>query len=114
MKIQDLPKDIQKLALANQAVQGNCENLLLAVGNDKKEGNFTWDATSEGYDFWEYVSQGRFVEAREFLPKSPIENIVYTESEVIRLLQQYRFDLSSGKTPTIGDTVKEWFEQNKK
>ena len=39
---------------------------------------------------------------------------IYSEEEVIRFLQKYRFDLSSGKTPNIGDTTKEWFEQFKK
>lgn len=39
---------------------------------------------------------------------------MYSEEEVIRLLQKYRFDLSSGTTPIIGDTVPGWFEQFKK
>jgi len=39
---------------------------------------------------------------------------MYTEEEVIILLQKYRFDLSSGKTPTLGDTTKYWFKQFKK
>jgi hypothetical protein len=39
---------------------------------------------------------------------------MYSEEEVIRFLQKYRFDLSSGKTPNIGDTAKEWFVQFKK
>jgi hypothetical protein len=39
---------------------------------------------------------------------------MYSEEEVIELLQKYRFDLSSGKTANIGDTTKFWFEQFKK
>ena len=39
---------------------------------------------------------------------------LYSEEEVIILLQTYRFDLSAGKTPSIGDTTGDWFEQNKK
>jgi hypothetical protein len=39
---------------------------------------------------------------------------MYSEEEVIILLQKYRFDLSSGKTPTLGDTTKYWFKQFKK
>jgi hypothetical protein len=38
----------------------------------------------------------------------------YSEEEVIILLQKYRLDLSSGKTPILGDTTKFWFEQYKK
>jgi hypothetical protein len=35
---------------------------------------------------------------------------MYSEEEVINLLQKYRYDLSSGKTPNIGDTTKYWFK----
>jgi hypothetical protein len=38
----------------------------------------------------------------------------YSEEEVIVLLQKYRLDLSSGKTPNLGDTTKHWFEQFRK
>ena len=38
----------------------------------------------------------------------------YSKEEIIYFLQQYRFDLSSGKTPYIGDTTKDWFKQFKK
>lgn len=39
---------------------------------------------------------------------------MYSEEEVISFLQQYRYDLSSKKTPNLGDTTKQWFEQFKK
>jgi hypothetical protein len=39
---------------------------------------------------------------------------MFSNEEVIILLQKYRFDLSSGETPTLGDTTKYWFEQFKK
>jgi hypothetical protein len=39
---------------------------------------------------------------------------MYSEEEVIELLQKYRYDLSSGKTSNIGDTTKFWFAQIKK
>jgi hypothetical protein len=45
--------------------------------------------------------------------KIPAEKM-YSEEEVIKLLQKYRYDLSSGTTPNIGDTTKFWFDQNKK
>ena len=38
----------------------------------------------------------------------------YSEEEVIVLLQKYRLDLSSGKTPNLGDTTRYWFEQFRK
>ena len=39
---------------------------------------------------------------------------MYSEEEVIVLLQKYRLDLSSGKTPNLGDTTKQWLEQFRK
>ena len=36
---------------------------------------------------------------------------MYSKEEVIELLQKYRLDLSSGKTPNLGDTAKNWLEQ---
>jgi hypothetical protein len=47
------------------------------------------------------------------MEKQQIEKM-YSEEEVIIFLQKYRFDLSSGKTPILGDTTKYWFEQFKK
>jgi hypothetical protein len=38
---------------------------------------------------------------------------MYSEEEVIILLQKYRYDLSSGKTANLGDTTSIWFEQFK-
>lgn len=38
---------------------------------------------------------------------------MYSEERVIKLLQQYRFDLSSGATPVLGDTTPEWLNQHK-
>jgi hypothetical protein len=39
---------------------------------------------------------------------------MYSESEVISLLQKYRYDLSTALTPWVGDTTPNWFTQNKK
>jgi hypothetical protein len=39
---------------------------------------------------------------------------IYSEIEVIELLQKYRLALSEGKTAILGDTTKYWLEQNKK
>ena len=43
----------------------------------------------------------------------PKEERMYSEEEVIKFLQHYRYDLSSNKTPNLGDTTKQWFEQFK-
>jgi hypothetical protein len=39
---------------------------------------------------------------------------MYSESEVISLLQKYRYDLSTALTPWVGDTTPNWFTQKKK
>lgn len=39
---------------------------------------------------------------------------MFSEQQVIKFLQQYRYDLSSNKTANLGDTTKQWFEQFKK
>ena len=39
---------------------------------------------------------------------------MYSERHVIELLQLYRYDLASGSTPVIGDTIPDWFNKNKK
>ena len=39
---------------------------------------------------------------------------MYSEEEVIELLQKYRLALSEGTTPNLGDTTKEWFKNIKK
>jgi hypothetical protein len=49
-----------------------------------------------------------------YLFKKEQDKKLYSEEEVIKLLQQYRYDLSSGKTSNIGDTTGLWFEQFKK
>jgi hypothetical protein len=54
-----------------------------------------------------------FIEGYEESNKYQQERM-YSEEEVIELLQKYRYDLSSGKTANIGDTTKFWFEQFKK
>lgn len=46
--------------------------------------------------------------------EEPKQERMYSEEEVIRLLQMYRCDLSAGVTPNIGDTTPTWFEQFKK
>ena len=46
--------------------------------------------------------------------KAKEQERMYSEEEVISFLQQYRYDLSSKKTPNLGDTTKQWFEQFKK
>lgn len=72
MKIYDFPKEIQKLAIANQIAQGNKENLSLFIGDDKLQGNFNWDESVEGYDFWHLINCEQIEKALSLLPKKEV------------------------------------------
>ena len=64
----------------------------------------------EGYDEIDFSTYERFIK----LGAKWQQKRMYSEEEVIVLLQKYRLDLSSGKTPNLGDTTKQWLEQFKK
>jgi hypothetical protein len=55
MRIKDLPKDLQKLALDNQYKQnGECDK------NKSLDAAFDWHHTPEGIDFWGNVYDGNY------------------------------------------------------
>jgi hypothetical protein len=54
--VKELPEQVKKLALKRQKDDNNTPNENLVLGIDKKEGNFDWDATPEGADFWERIN----------------------------------------------------------
>jgi hypothetical protein len=66
--------------------------------------------------FKEIGGEASFMKAIEFGVKWQQEQDkkLYSEEEVIKLLQQYRYYLSSSKTSNIGVTTGLWFEQFKK
>jgi hypothetical protein len=72
----------------------------------QEEGTVTWELILE-------VLKIGVLTGHKFGAKWQAERM-YSEEEVIELLQKYRLDLSSGKTANIGDTTKFWFEQFKK
>jgi len=53
MRIKDLPKDLQKLALDNQHKQNR-----IFDGDEWIVTAFTWEVSPEGHDFWSRVEQG--------------------------------------------------------
>jgi len=58
---------IYNWAIENQSNQGNMANMYLCVKVGKVEGGFEWGDTPEGYEFWEFVSCGEFVQAMELI-----------------------------------------------
>lgn len=52
MRILQLPIEIRELALANQQAQGNPRNVNVDLGDDRSLGNFNWDQSPEGQDYW--------------------------------------------------------------
>lgn len=71
MVIRELKKEyplVYKRALENQVLQGNKENenkYLISLG---REGNFYWDETKEGGQFWDYINAYNFETAKKLCP----------------------------------------------
>lgn len=68
MLIEDLPIEIQKVVFKRQKEQGNTKNKNVLLDDDKSQGNFTWDKSIEGFDFWKDINYGDFT---EFYKKYP-------------------------------------------
>lgn len=60
MKIKDLPQPIKELALKRQVEQGNEPNEELNLSDLKYKGNFDWDETHEGFNFWAKIDNENF------------------------------------------------------
>ena len=69
MLIKDLPIEIQEIVFKRQIEQGNPRNDELDLGNGRSNGNFNWDDTIEGDEFWENIYDGDFSEFYEKYPK---------------------------------------------
>lgn len=50
--IEDYPQIIQDLVVKEQIAQGNKPDKKLYLGLDKHVGNFTWDESIFGVEFW--------------------------------------------------------------
>lgn len=60
MKIRDLPKEIEELALKRQEEQGNRPNGEVMLSEYRGSGGFTWYDTPEGTYFWGQINAGNF------------------------------------------------------
>ena len=69
MLIRELPIEIQEIVFQKQQEQGNEPNAELELEFCKKECNFNWDQTIEGYDFWEDINDGYFDDFYKKYPK---------------------------------------------
>ena len=83
MKIKDIHKtagqQVQDLAVENQRLQGNKEDLNIHLWCDSRQYNFDWKETSQGFDFWEGVLDGMLEQQLKekypkiFKPQTPQE-----------------------------------------
>ena len=71
MQIKDLKEQyplVYEAALINQDIQGNKKNDSLLLSNRAWKGNFNWEPSSEGIDFWTAIDDHDFDEAKEICP----------------------------------------------
>jgi hypothetical protein len=71
MLIKDLKKDyplVYQAALENQYKQSRSRNDKIPLLESVKGGNFTWEHSSEGHDFWSHIYNEEFEEAKELCP----------------------------------------------
>lgn len=60
---------IYKLALEQQALQGNEKDASLSIKQDKNNKNFNWDATKQGFSFWRDIYASNFKTYYKIHPK---------------------------------------------
>jgi hypothetical protein len=65
--IDTLPQDIKEMAYSH--TDNFSTKLLKSTLSEAISGAFLWDGTDEGHEFWHLVSEGKFDQARELLPK---------------------------------------------
>ena len=51
-QIKSYPKWVQEKAIQRQVEQGNEPNYEVELDDDKKQGNFNWETTKEGFRIW--------------------------------------------------------------
>lgn len=73
MIIKDLPPELQELVHKRQIEQGNDGTFIGNIGNGKTAGNFNWDVSPEGQDFWDYIYHGEDVSNHPMYPKKEYE-----------------------------------------
>lgn len=60
MQISDLPQEIQALVFKKQQQQGNEPDNTLDLIESVYNGNFEWNKTEEGDDFWGNIHDGYY------------------------------------------------------
>ena len=97
---------VQDLAVENQRLQGNIEDLEVYLLEDSIGCNFDWKETAQGFDFWNYVDDGMTEqELKEKYPDLPwkpqtpkeiAQNILKGLSDEV--LEEIRKQLETNKT----------------
>jgi hypothetical protein len=83
MEIKDLPIELRKLVKKRQMEQGNNGTFEGFLYNDEVQGNFNWDVTPEGNDFWETLNScGVNNCKRDYPDLYPKSNGIVTQYEI--------------------------------
>lgn len=90
MIISDLPIEIQEVVFLRQEEQGNDKDKNISLDNDRNQGNFNWDESTEGYDFWADINCQNYLEFYEKYPKEykclpfPKDKSLYCKAKVVK------------------------------
>ena len=75
-KFSELPVEIQEAMLKEQVRQGNPRDKEVFEENIKEmfeNGGFSWIISTDGYDFWDKITNGDYTEFYNKYPKQPIK-----------------------------------------
>ena len=73
MLIKNLPREIQCLVFKRQCQQNNDPDDKLDLDTGQSGGNFDWDATPEGSEYWQNIN---CVDYSEFYEKYPVKGTI--------------------------------------
>ena len=126
MIISDLPVEIQEVVFLRQEEQGNNKDKNISLDNDRTQGNFNWDESTEGYDFWANINCKDYLEFYKKYPKEypkeykclpfPKDKSLYCKARVVKDIIKSNSDIMcKGSLPDIipaGSIT--WFDINYK
>lgn len=70
MRIDKLPLEIQDIVLGEQRKAGNDLNSTLGLDINTQNGNFDWESSEQGFDFWDVIDVGDY---SDFYKKYPFK-----------------------------------------
>lgn len=108
MKIKDLKDEYPKIynrALECQKEQCNEPNDEKIISRDSSQGNFNWDDTREGFDFWQCINIQHFDKAFKLFPR-------YREEEKQQTMKTKFMSLDEPKKEVKETTFNKYIDHN--